>query len=176
MKKIFFPVLLILSCSLVLLGCAGKHISTLDPGVDLRSYKKVHIVYNHNSKKIKNSVALVPGGATYSPVGEEVVSRVGYTAQVIQSELGKYGIHSAVVNESHPIPDDVDLVVRYDDTWNWDMKDYLYALEIEFIDNGSGKVVAKGTFTSSYAHNFPTPEKEVPKMIKSMFDKLKGVM
>jgi len=59
------------------------------------------------------------------------------------------------------------------DTWRWDLKKILDKLEIVFI-SPKGEVIAKSTYNiywNKEIHNFPSPEKEVPKMIKELLEK-----
>ena len=54
------------------------------------------------------------------------------------------------------------------------LKKILDELEISFISPEGNKVIAKSNFNiykNKELHNFPTPEKEVPKMIKELIGK-----
>ena len=94
---------------------------------------------------------------------------IGNTDKVIKSELEKYGIQAEIVRKGEVLYD-FDIIVEYYDTWRWDFKKILDKLEIVFI-SPKGELIAKSTYNihrSKEFHNFPTPEKEVPKMIKEM--------
>jgi hypothetical protein len=95
--------------------------------------------------------------------------KIGNTDQVIKEELEKYGI-SAVIGKRGDTPDDFDIIVEYRDTWRWDFKKILEGLEIIFISSDGKEILSKSEFVigSKEFHNYPSPEKEVPKMIKEM--------
>ena len=62
----------------------------------------------------------------------------------------------------------------YNDIWRWDLKKILDRLDIVFISPNDNKEIARSTYNvykNKELHNFPTPEKEVPKMIKELLNK-----
>ena len=68
-------------------------------------------------------------------------------------------------------PKDFDLIVEYKDKWRWDFKKILDELEIKFITPNGKEIISKSNFIiykNKELHNFPSPEKEVPKMIKEL--------
>ncbi len=98
---------------------------------------------------------------------------IGNTDVVIKQALEKYGIETAI-GKKEDIPGEFDLIVLYSDTWRWDMKKVLDKLEIVFISPEGNKELARSTYNiykNKELHNFPTPEKEVPKMIKELLGK-----
>ena len=98
---------------------------------------------------------------------------IGNTAEIIKVELAKNGI-SSEIGKRDDIPTDFDFIVLYQDTWRWDFKKILDKLEIAFVSKERDSIIAKSTFNiykNKELHNFPTPEKEVPKMIKDLLSK-----
>ncbi len=80
----------------------------------------------------------------------------------------------AEIGKKEDTPEGFDLIIQYYDTWRWDFKKILDKLEIVFITPEGDKVIAKSTYNiyaNKEMHNFPTPEKEVPKMIKELLAK-----
>lgn len=71
-------------------------------------------------------------------------------------------------------PIDIDFIVLYRDTWRWDFKKILDKLEIVIISATDNTELARSVFNihkNKEMHNFPNPEKEVPKMIKQLLDR-----
>lgn len=155
-------------------SCAGT-IHTIKPTTGISQYKKAYVVSAENSNYIKFKFgAITPYGYIVLPDGPSRKHEViGNTDLVIKQELEKYGIHSEI-GKKDDIPSDFDLIVLYNDTWRWDMKKILDKLEIVFISPEGKKEVARSTYNiyrNKELHNFPTSEKEVPKMIKELLGK-----
>jgi hypothetical protein len=77
----------------------------------------------------------------------------------------------AEIGKINDTPQGFDIIVLYQDTWRWDFKKILDKLEIVFISATDDKEISRSTyniFKNKELHNFPTPEKEVPKMIKQL--------
>jgi len=86
----------------------------------------------------------------------------------IQSALVEHGVTAS----SGPLenkPKGVDFYVTYDDRWQWDMAIYLGSLDISFIDNKTGHLIASGHFKNGIFHSFPNPSEEVKKVISSVY-------
>lgn len=155
-------------------GCAGT-INTVKQTTEVSQYKKAYIVSAENSDYIKFKFGTItPFGYIILPDDPSQKREViGNTGNVIKQELEKHGIHS-VIGKRDDIPSDFDLIVLYNDTWRWDMKKVLDKLEIVFISPEGNKELRRSTYSiykNKELHNFPTPEKEVPKMIKELLGK-----
>ena len=158
---------------LLLNSCAGtiNTVKHIDKQID---YKKAVIVSAENSQYIQfNPGRLIPLGHIVLPDDSAKKHKViGNTDEVIKRELEKYGIQAKILKKGDTI-DEFDLLIEYYDTWRWDFKKILDKLEIVFISS-NGEIIAKSTYNiykNKELHNFPSPEKEVPKMIKELLNK-----
>jgi hypothetical protein len=159
---------------IILSSCAGT-INTIKHTTGGSQHKKAYVVSAENSNYIKFKFgAITPYGYIILPDDPSQKHEViGNTDIIIKQELEKYGIHSEI-GRKDDIPSDFDLIVLYNDTWRWDMKKVLDKLEIVFISPEGNKELARSTFNiyrNKELHNFPIPEKEVPKMIKELLGK-----
>ena len=165
-KHLFFLLLVVLFSS-----CAGtintvRHINTQT------AYKKAVVISAENSQYIefKPGVLILPALYFVLPDDPAVKREViGNTDEVIKRELERYGIQAEIVKRGE-VSEEFDILVEYYDTWRWDFKKILDKLEIVFI-SPKGELIAKSTYNiyrNKELHNFPTPEKEVPKMIREM--------
>lgn len=139
------------------------------------NYKSAYIISSENSEYIKFKFGALSYGSYLPPKDDpaEKLKTIGNTDTIIKQELEKYGIY-AVIGKKGDIPENFDLIIKYRDTWRWDFKKILDALEIFFISKKGHKILAKSTFNiykNKELHNFPIPEKVVPKMIKELLDK-----
>ncbi len=66
-----------------------------------------------------------------------------------------------------------DLVVRYADSWRWDMTMYLGALDIQVYDTQSGTLIASGSWKNSALHGYHDSEKVTGQVIDEIFAKLR---
>lgn len=153
-------------------GCAGTINTTSYLNPQDREFKKAYIISTEDSQYIKFRFgSFKPYGYIPPEDGPAEKSEViGNTDIVIRQELEKYGIQS-VIGKKGDIPEDFDLIVAYSDTWRWDFKKVLDRLEIVFISPDGDSLLAKSTYniySNKELHNFPTPEKEVPKMIREL--------
>lgn len=145
-------------------------------GLDLQSSKRAYIVSVENSNYIKFRFGVItPIAYIQLPDRSSVKHKViGNTDLVIKQELEKYGI-KADIGKRDDIPSaDIDFIVLYNDTWRWDFKKILDKLEIVFISASDNTEIARSIFNiheNKEIHNFPNPEKEVPKMIKKLLAK-----
>ncbi|MDE3084588.1 MAG: hypothetical protein KGJ37_05130, partial [Verrucomicrobiota bacterium] len=85
--------------------------------------------------------------------------------QLIAAKLRDLG-YDATGGPLTLMPDGVDAVVSYTDSWNWDFSLYLIELDIEVSDPGTGKILA----TASYRH--PTIGKTPADMTRAVIDPL----
>lgn len=168
LKMHYFSILLL---AMLLCSCAGS-INTTKPTAEIAQIKNVYIVAAENSDYIKFKFGVI------SPFGYLVLDDdpaiahdvIGNTDLVIKQELEKYGIHSEI-GKKDELPQDFDLILLYKDTWRWDFKKVLDKLEIVLISPDGNQELARSTYTiykNKEMHNFPTPEKEVPKMIREL--------
>jgi hypothetical protein len=161
--------------TLFLFGCAGTIKTTRYQNQNNSEFKKAYIISSENSQYIKFKFGtIIPYG--YIPPVDDPAEKndvIGNTDTIIKQELERYGIHSAIGKKGDS-PEDFDLIVEYNDTWRWDFKKVLDRLEIIFISPEGDSIIAKSTYNiykNKELHNFPTPEKEVPKMIKELLNK-----
>lgn len=156
-------------------GCAGTINTVRYSTQENQKYHKVYIISAENSQYIQFKPGIIVPIGTYiilpdDPAVEHQV--IGNTDTVIKKELEIYGINSEIVKKGDVLGD-FDLIIEYHDTWRWDFKKVLDKLEILFI-SPNGEVISKSIFDihkNKEMHNFPTPEKEVPKMIKELLAK-----
>lgn len=160
---------------LVLTGCGGTiQTAQYSPPAN-PEFRKAYIISTENSQYIKFKFGTITPFGYFVPVDDPAEKRevIGNTDTVIKQELEKHGIQS-VIGKKGDLPEGFDFIVQYNDTWRWDFKDILDNLEIAFISPDGEKLLAKSTFNiykNKELHNFPSPEKEVPKMIKELLGK-----
>lgn len=161
----------------IILNCCAGTIKTTKKTLykEIAIPKKAYIVSVESSNFIKFKFGLFTPFAYIilpddSPQKHTVI---GNTDKVIKAELEKYGIQSEI-GKKGDAPKGIDIIVLYNDTWRWDIKKVLDKLEIVFISAIDNKEIARSVYNISKnkeMHNFPTPEKEVPKMIKQLLNK-----
>jgi len=172
MRSVKNIVLIIGFCSLFC-SCAGT-IKTVKYSDNISEYKKAYIISAENSQYIKFKPGLIMptpfvAYVTLPDDAAEAHNIIGNTDVVIKQQLEKYGF-TATIGKRGDTPEDFDVIIEYQDTWRWDFKKILDKLEIVFISK-DGKIIAQSTYNiykNKELHNFPTPEKEVPKMIKEI--------
>jgi len=158
----------------LLSSCAGTINTVKHTGTQV-DYKKAVIISAENSQYIKFKPGIFIPTGTYIVLPDDAAKKhevIGNTDEVIKLELEKYGIQAKIVKKGETV-DEFDLLVEYYDTWRWDFKKILDKLEIVFI-SPNGEIIAKSTYNiykNKELHNFPIPEKEVPKMIKELLNK-----
>ncbi|GHA26352.1 hypothetical protein GCM10007103_04640 [Salinimicrobium marinum] len=170
MRKIVYLLL-----ALFLASCAGtvqtaRYESEANPEL-----RKAYIVSTENSEYIKFKFGKITPFGYLTPVDDpaEKSEVIGNTDTIIKQELERHGILAAI-GKRGDMPEDFDFIVQYNDTWRWDFKMILDRLEIAFVSPDGEKLLAKSTFNiykNKELHNFPTPEKEVPKMIRELLKK-----
>lgn len=170
MKKFFYLLGVVLMCS-----CGGTIKTTQYAEQTKAEFTKAYIVSAENSQYIRFKFGKITPLGYLPPDDDPAEERevIGNTDLVIQQELKKHGIHS-VIGKKEDVPEDFDLIVHYSDTWRWDFKKILDRLEIAFVSPDGKSVLAKSSFNiykNKELHNFPTPEKEVPKMIEQLLNR-----
>lgn len=156
-------------------SCGGTVKTTQYTNASDSSFRKAYVVSTENSQYIKFKFGTITPFGYLTPLDDPAEEKevIGNTAAVIKRELEKHGIQ-AVIGEKGDMPEGFDLIVEYKDTWRWDFKDILDQLDIFFIAPQGNLLLAKSTYTISKnkeIHNFPSPEKEVPKMILELLKK-----
>ena len=146
MKKVITTVLILLlvgSC-FYLVGCAMAKIdSRITPDSDLARYKTYYVVRHDKDER--------------------------HIDEIIRDEMVLLGL-DAKSGPPATQPDDVDVIVTYEDRWTWDMTNYLLTLSIDFRDSKSNVLLATG---QSYR---PSLERKPPdfmarEILESIFKK-----
>jgi len=69
-------------------------------------------------------------------------------------------------------PSDTGFYVTYQDHWNWDLAVYLDTLDVQFMDNTTGKLIASGSFRNSKLfESMPSPHDKTIEVVDSIFAK-----
>jgi len=110
------PALAILLVGSLLSGCASMS-STVAPGANLSTIKKIHVV------KL--------------PADGRGIDRV------IADELNFMGYATSLGN-TLDVPEDADAVLTYQDKWTWDITMYMIELNIQVRDPKSNMAMASG--------------------------------
>ncbi|WP_188221089.1 hypothetical protein [Flavobacterium pokkalii] len=174
MKKNFTCIGILTILIILLSSCSGT-INTVKYSVpEIKEQKKAYIISAENSQYIKFKFgAITPLGYVILPDDPSKEHEIiGNTDLVIKNEVEKYGVQAEIVKKGDELGN-FDLLIEYHDTWRWDLKKILDKLEIVII-SPKGDVISKSEFNiykNKELHNFPSPEKEVPKMIKELFEK-----
>lgn len=153
-------------------GCKGTINTIKYSKQNPNTYKNAYIIASEKSEYINFKFGRFSYGGYLPPIDDapEVTKIIGNTDTIIKQELEKYGIN-AVIGKKGDQPANFDFIVAYKDTWRWDFKKILDELEITFISPNGDEILSKSNFSiykNKELHNFPSPEKEVPKMIKEL--------
>jgi hypothetical protein len=70
----------------------------------------------------------------------------------------------------------IDIIVKYDDTWRWDLAMYLLKLDVQIYDAKTGALVADSTWQNSPAHTWPDVKIVVAQLLQQTFTKLNAKM
>lgn len=136
---------------------------------------RAYVISAENSQYIKFKFGVITPFA-YIVLPDDPAQKhkaIGNTDITIKQELERNGIY-AEIGKKDDIPEGFDFIVMYNDTWRWDFKKVLDKLEIVFISGDGKEELARSVYNihpNKEYHNFPTPEKEVPKMIKELLNK-----
>ena len=131
-------------------GLAGCATTTQIDVVPRASSTPVHTVY------------LVVHGGSSSDVDDDI-RRALLHRGLSETE----GTDDAIQNKN------VDLCVKYDDHWKWDLTMYLKSIDIEMFDGKTGSLIAESTWKNSTFHRFPNAEDVVDDLVNQTFDKMK---
>lgn len=168
--RIFFYLLLSgFACS-----CGGTIKTTHYQEPALSEFRKAYIVSSENSQYVQFKFGTMTPFGYMAPIDDPAEKHgvIGFTASIIKQELEKHGIQS-MIGEKGDMPEGFDLIIEYYDVWRWDFKNILEHLDIFFIAPEGNLLLAKSTFrmyTNKELHNFPSPEKEVPRMIRELLN------
>lgn len=175
MKKNFPCITLLTIIAALLSSCSGT-INTVKYSVpEIKEQKKAYIISAENSQYIQFKPGVVLPMVGYIALPDDSSKEheiIGKTDLVIKNEVEKYGVKAEIVKKGDELGD-FDFLIEYHDTWRWDFKKILDKLEIVII-SPKGDVISKSEYNiykNKELHNFPSPEKEVPKMIKELFEK-----
>jgi len=99
-------------------------------------------------------------------------------------ELDDFTIHNAITRhlqnrglavvdkESESKIEAHGLVVRYYDSWSWDLVMFLQSLQIRVLDGKTDEVLATATFSQGrFLHSFPSSESVVEKLFAELDSK-----
>ena len=68
-------------------------------------------------------------------------------------------------------PADADFYVEVIDRWQWDVAMFLASLDIRFVDNATGDLIATGNFRqSTFFHTFPDQKEKTFEVIASIYN------
>jgi hypothetical protein len=78
-------------------------------------------------------------------------------------------VTSGFINDK---PADADFYVEVLDRWQWDVAMFLASLNIRFVDNHTGDLIAEGTFhQTTFFHTFPDQRQTTFDVIASIYNK-----
>ena len=144
MERFLRSVLLVL-VALCFAGCSSvvesKHYSRRVP---LESMKSAYIVHDP--------------GSTYgcANAAEEALTKRGLT------------VTSGLIKDK---PADADFYVEVVDRWQWDVAMFLASLNIRFLDNHTGDLIAEGIFRqSTFFHTFPDQRLKAFEVVDSIYN------
>jgi hypothetical protein len=144
MKRISGPVLLAVSI-FCFSGCSSVVESRYHKNVRLDSLKKAYVVHD-------------PG----STLGCANAAEEGLAARGVTVTSGNI----------QDKPKDADFYVEVVDRWQWDVAMFLASLEIRFIENATGNMIATGSFRqSTFFHTFPDARKKTIEVIDAIYSR-----
>ena len=91
-------------------------------------------------------------------------------AEDIVIALGQHGVKvsTGAVQDK---PKDVAFFVNYKEHWDWDVTMYLESLDVEFMDNATGQIIASSKFRQGWLHTFPDPRDKTIEVVNSIYAK-----
>ena len=135
-----------------LLGLLAVCLSGCSSVVESRYYSK-HVRLD----SMKRAYVVHDPGSTYG------------CANAAQDALTKRGltVTSGFIRNK---PADADFYIEVIDRWQWDVAMFLASLEIRFVDNATGEMIAIGTFRqSTFFHTFPDTRQKTFEVIDSVY-------
>lgn len=162
----------LITITLLLCSCAGTINTVFQPNIPRTEFKKAFIISSENSGYIRQKFPIITPLVVVFPGDDPAEDHkvIGNTAEVIKQELEKRNIE-CTIGKPGQVPENTDLIVMYSDVWRWDMKKILDNLVIVFVTPDGKREIGHSAYKiySRDIHNFPTPQKEVPKMMKQLF-------
>lgn len=136
----------------------------------------------HASAWLLILIVLLPGCSTIEPAQHfgkvplesyqsayVVFSKDSTIGEYIAADLARRNIRASMGTLADK-PNDVGFYVIYTDRWNWDLAVYLDSLDVQFIDNSNGQMIASGAFKNSKVfESQPNPRTKTREVIDSMF-------
>lgn len=113
----FFPVLALVACCLLLVGCATG--MSTRKATDLTRFKKIYV----ESRLADNH-------------------RIDAQIATALNALGR----EATFGVATMRPDGVDAIISYTDRWEWDFKNYMIEIKIDLRDARNDKPLATGSY------------------------------
>ena len=104
-----------------------------------------------------------------------LVSHGGNSKDMDDSFQEALSMHGLKVTTGESDPADAktyDMIVKYDDTWRWDLAMFLLNLNVDFYDGKDGALMAHSTWHNSPAHGFQKANDVVPPLVSATFAKL----
>jgi hypothetical protein len=170
MKPDSFRFAFLLALAALVAGCAGEtRAQPLSPA-NAAKYRSAVILENSQSTIVGYHVIPIPGSVIMTDGDKSKGKALGDTAEHIKRALARHGIQSLVAT-TPAVPAGVDLVVVYQDEWQWDMKMYMKYLKIDVFDARTKVLVGTGSYTAGGGgfHDYPTAEREAPNIIDAIF-------
>ena len=134
-----------LFCLLLLSACSSIPPAQHYGGVKLETYKSAYVVIDPRGN---------PNVASY------IVTALAHHNLKVNS--------GAVADK----PADTGFYVTYQDHWNWDVAVYLDRLDVQFMDNTNGLMIAYGSFRNSKIwESWPSPHDKTIEVVDSIFAK-----
>lgn len=121
-----------------------------------------------------SNVVFNPAEAGHSFASAYLVTHGGKSADMdsaFRKALMQHGLKVSE-GETDPQSKSTDLVVKYDDTWRWDLSMYLLSLNVQIYDGKTGALVAESDWHNSPAHTWPNVDTVVGQLMQETFDKL----
>jgi hypothetical protein len=122
-----------------------------------------------------SSNVVVNPGSSIVAKSAYVVLHAGNSSDMdahIQRELMAHGIRVTAGAEMQK--PDADIIVRYSDSWRWDLTMYLKTLDVQVYDASSGTLIASGSWKNSALHGYHGAEGVVKEVFDQIFAKLKA--
>ncbi len=157
-----------------LIGCSGRQMISVHYPVNKIKHRQVYIIERTTSTVVGYTVIPVPSGVVMTDGASEEEKAIGQTAVHIRNALAQKGFQTTIGNGTD-IPNDVNIVVTYNDVWQWDFTMYLKSLVITFYDHETKKKLAEGSYIASGGgmHDYPDSEREAPNIIDGILAKSK---
>lgn len=144
----------------------------------LRIFSKIFFLFSLGLTACSTSQKVISSNTTHSlnpksvcflpnsESGKDMVSNV-------QKALLKNDLKLISGAQCNSYPVSADLIVKFEDSWNWDVLMYLKNLEITMLDK-KGDILVTGRWDNATFHKFPDSVNVVNGLVNEMLLKLKG--